>query len=327
VGRATLVLADRAVGARLARFAPFARFGPAYPVVADGALVWLAPGYVWAEAYPLSRLVAWRGEGVRYLRASLLGVVHAHSGATELFLLPDADPLGRAWAALLPGLIRPANAIPEPVLRHARYPDEQFGVQVALLRAQPPRARAAEPFWWVGPAPGDSVTRLRIRAVDDVQLEPRVAAIIEGTMRQGAQRLTVLAYPQPYALPGPSEMAGEFRAEPIPGAAVPGTVRLTPFADGAVALQAFYADSGTLAGVLLGWRGSVGRGRSVAEAMGHVRPVTPPGMLPGGVDALAAARAAFLRLDSARAAGDWKAFGDAWDALRRALLRNRDSNP
>jgi hypothetical protein len=50
-------------------------------------------------------------------------------------------------------------------------------------------------------------------------------------------------------------------------------------------------------------------------------------MLPGGVDALAAARAAFLRLDSARAAGDWKAFGDAWDALRRALLRSRDSNP
>jgi hypothetical protein len=171
------------------------------------------------------------------------------------------------------------------------------------------------------------VTRLRIRAVDDVQLEPRVAAIIEGTMRQGAQRLTVLAYPQPYALPGPSEMAGEFRAEPIQGAAVPGTVRLTPFADGAVALQAFYADSGTLAGVLLGWRGSVGRGRSLVEAMGHVRPVTPPAMLPGGVDALTAAREAFRRLDSARAAGDWKAFGDAWDALRRALLRGRDSNP
>jgi hypothetical protein len=34
---------------------------------------------------------------------------------------------------------------------------------------------------------------------------------------------------------------------------------------------------------------------------------------------LAEARAAFLALDSARSAGDWAAFGRAWDALRRAL--------
>jgi uncharacterized membrane protein (UPF0182 family) len=327
VGRATLVLSDRAIGARLARFAPFARFGAAYPVVADGTLLWLAAGYVWAEAYPLSHSIRWRRDVVRYLHASLLGVVDAHTGSTVLFLLPDADPLSRAWAALLPGLVRPASAIPPAVLPHIRYPHEQFTAQVALLRAQAGRALPAEPFWWVGPAPGDSAVRLRLRAVDEVLREPRVAAIIEGTMRQGFQRLTVLEYAQPYVLPGPSELAREFRTAPTQGDAIPGTVRLIPFADGAVALQTFYADSGAVAGVALGWRGAVGWGRSLAEALGGVRPVTPAVVLPRAVDALAAARDAFRRLDSARAVGDWKAFGDAWDSLERALRRSRDSSP
>lgn len=326
VGRATIVLADRAIGTRLARYAPFARFDPAYPVVADGRLLWLASGYVSAEAFPLSRRITWRGDDVRYLRAGLLGLVDAHTGATELFLLPDADPLSRAWATLLPGLVKQASAIPPAVLRHVRYPYEQFLEQVKLLRAEPGRARPAEPFWWVGPAPGDSAVRLRLRAVDEVLLEPRVAGIIEGTMRQGVQRLTVLAYPQPYVLPGPSELAREFRTEPTRDTVVEGIVRIVPFADGAVALQAFYA-SGTLAEVALGWRGAVGRGRSLAEAMGRVQPVVPPMAPAGAADALAAARAAFRRLDSARAAGDWKAFGDAWESLQRALAANRDTSP
>ncbi len=327
VGRATVVLAYRAVGARLARFAPFARFGAAYPVVAGERLLWLASGYVSAEAFPLSQRITWRGDDVRYLRAGLLGLVDAHTGATELFLLPDADPLSRAWAALLPGLVQRASAIPPAVLRHVRYPHEQFIKQVALLRAEAGRARPAEPFWWVGPAPGDSAVRLRLRAVDEVLREPRVAAVIEGTMRQGVQRLTALAYPQPYVLPGPSELAREFRSEPTRDSVIEGTVRLVPFADGAVALQAFYADSGALVGVALGWRGAVGRGRSLAEAVGRVQPVAPPVAPAGAADALAAARAAFRRLDSARAAGDWKAFGDAWESLQRALAGNRDSNP
>jgi uncharacterized membrane protein (UPF0182 family) len=307
VARTTVVLAHRAISARLARYAPFARFGAAYPVVADGALLWLATGYVWSEAYPLSRRVAWRGNGVRYLHGGLLGVVNAHSGATQVYLLPDADPLSRAWAALLPGLVQPAEAIPGTVLPHVRYPDE--------------------PFWWFGTAPGDSVGRLRLRAVDEVQIEPRVAAIVDGTMHGGVPRLTVLDYPQPYTLPGPSELGREFRAEVGPGAAVEGTVRLVPFADGAIGVETFYADSGVLTEIVLGWHGALGRGRSLEQAAASVRHVAPLPTLPGSPDALVAAREAFRRLDSARAKGDWRAFGEAWDALRRALFRGRDTSP
>jgi hypothetical protein len=39
----------------------------------------------------------------------------------------------------------------------------------------------------------------------------------------------------------------------------------------------------------------------------------------GSLAALSDARAAFLALDSARLAGDWEAFGRAWESLRRAL--------
>jgi hypothetical protein len=92
-----------------------------------------------------------------------------------------------------------------------------------------------------------------------------------------------------------------------------------------VAIQTFYTDSGTVADVALGWRGAVGRGPTLAAAILQVRPVTAghPPLSPAG--ALEAAREWFRRLDSARAAGDWRAFGEAWTGLRGVLLPAPDS--
>ncbi len=338
VGPETLVLSDRAVGGRLARYAPFARFGAAYPVIADGTLLWAAAGYVSSETYPLSAPVEWRGRVVRYLRAGIVGVVNAQSGETAVYLLPDADPLSRAWATLASDIVQPVAAVPPAVLRALRYPDELFRAQLDLLRRTDWRpgneggvARVPEPYWWVGPAVADSVTRLRLRAVVEVQLEPRVAAIVEGTVVDGAPQLQVTAYPEPLTLPGPSELVQEFVGGVSEEAAIPGPLKLAAFEDGAIGVQAFYAGPDAnggpprLAEVAVGWRGAVGHGSTLPAALRRVQVARPaPDATPGR---WADAREWFERLDAARAAADWTAFGEAWAALRQILIQRGDSAP
>jgi len=323
----SVVVVERAVASRLARFAPMARFGAAYPVVANHRLVWLSPGYVAAEGYPLSAPVVWRGRRVRYLQVGLIGTVDAATGATEVYLTPAADPVSQAWARLVPGLIRPAAQLPPAIAVHVRYADELFGAQLQLLRDRPGRARAAEPQWRVGTAVGDTTVRLRLQAVDEVQLDARVAGVIEGSVVQGLPHLRVLRYPEPYALSGPSELESGFRSAAPAGAAIGGAVRLVPFEDGAVSVQAFYADSGTLAGVVAGWRGMVGRGQNAAEALEHLQESGSGSPAPVAGTPFEAAREWFQRLDRARAEGDWRAFGDAWAGLRAALGLDREASP
>jgi uncharacterized protein len=323
----SVVVVERAVASRLARCAPMARFGAAYPVVADRRLVWLSPGYVAEEGYPLSSPVVWRGRRVRYLQVGLIGTVDAATGATAVYLTPDADPVSQAWARLVPGLIRPAEALPAALAIHVRYAEELFGAQLQLLRDRPGRARAAEPQWRVGPAVGDPTVRLRLQAVDEVQLDARVAGVVEGSVVRGRPRLRVLRYPEPYALAGPSELESGFRNAAPAGAPIGGAVRLVPFADGAVSVQAFYADSGTLAGVVAGWRGMVGRGANAAEALQHLQAQGSGSPAPVAGTPFEAAREWFQRLDRARADGDWRAFGDAWAGLRAALGLDREPTP
>lgn len=316
----SLVVAVRAVAARLARCAEFARFGAAWPAVVNGRLVWLAWGYVAAEAYPLGTPVVWRGRAVRYLRAGILGTVDAATGIVRLYLAPHADPVSRAWQRALPDVVLPSSAIPPGLRAAQRYPEESFTAQLQVLRAAAGRARPAEPYWWAGPAAGDSTWRLRLRAVDEVQIESRVAAVLEGVMRDGEPVLRVLRYPEPFTLAGPSEMERTFAGAAPGGSAVGGRLRLLPFEDGALAVQTFYADSGTVAGVVTGWRGATGVGVGMVQALRGIGPSVRPS--PGAaapVVSVEAAREWFLRLDRARVAGDWEAFGEAWAGLRASL--------
>jgi len=314
----SVVVTERSVAARLARYAPFAAFGTAWPVIVDGRMLWVAWGYVAREIYPLGTAVGWRDERVRYLRAGFLGTVDAATGVTRVYLARGADPLSRAWQGVLPELVAGWDSVPAALSGQLRYPEELFNAQVQLLRGQARRARVAEPYWWVGTAPGDTAVRLRVRAVDEVALEPRVAAVIEGVLERGQPRLRVLSYPEPYALAGPSEIEAEFAAAAPGGATIPGRLRVVPFDDGAVALQAFYADSGTFMGMVAGWQGSVGTGATPLEALRHVSARGDATSIPGATP-FEAAQEWFRRLDRARSEGDWTAFGTAWNGLRRAL--------
>ena len=316
----SVIVTERSVAGRLARYAPFARFGPAWPVVLEGRLVWAAWGYVAAAGFPAAPAVEWRGERVRYLRAGFLGTVDAASGVTQVYLAPKADPLSRAWQGLLPDVVLSAQRMPADLDGRLRYPEELFRAQLQVLTAAE-RARPAEPYWWVGSAPGDTVVRLRLRAVDEVRVvrfEPRVAAVVEGVLEEEVPRVRVLRYPEPYTLAGPSELDSVF-ANAAPGElSTPGQMRLVPYEDGALAQQSFYTDSGTFVATVVGWRGVVGTGATVLDALRHLT-VRPDTAALAGVTSYEAARAWFRRLDQAREAGDWEAFGEAWEGLRESL--------
>lgn len=312
-----VVVAERSVANRLARYAPFATFGAAWPAIVDGRLLWAAWGYVARDLYPYGSAVTWRGERVRLLRAGFLGTVDAASGATRVYLARKADPLSQAWRTVLPDLVQPPESVPPPLLGQLRYPEELFGAQTQLLRQGAGRARVADPYWWVGTAPGDTASRLRLRLIDEVYLEPRVAALIEGVVIRGQPRVRVLRYHEPYALPGSSEIAREFAAAGPAGAAGAGMLRLAPFDDGAAAFQSFYDTTGTFLGVVAGWPGTVGLGATALEALRQASPRPEADVT--GASPYEVAREWFRRLDRARADGNWTAFGAAWDGLRQAL--------
>src|SRR5439155_1064019 len=153
-----VLLWRRDVAERLARLAPFARFDVPVPLVADGALWWIAYGYVGVEAFPLARPVEWQGRGVRYLRADFLGAVSAATGKTLLYLAPGGDSLAQAWARRYAPLVRPLDSLPPSLRAQLPYPRLAFrtaATQVTRSRADTaswtPRPR--EQFELVAPSP------------------------------------------------------------------------------------------------------------------------------------------------------------------------------
>jgi hypothetical protein len=334
------LLWHRAVTRRLDEYAPFARFGSPYPVVADGRLFWAAWGYVSAQAFPLSVATQWRDGEVCYLRASLLGVVEAQSGATGVYLLADPDPLSAAWARLLPDIVRPLDRLPRALRLHLRYPDELFAVQQSLV-AGPPAAAAearpagrpppgvASPGWLVGTFPGDDTIRLRLRGVLE-QGDPAVlAAVLDGHVQGAAPVLRVARLAEPRVQPGPSQFAAASLAglEP-PGGGV-GPVTTLVFPEGVVMFRSLFAAPDSQGGpprlqeVVAGSGGALGRGSGPAAAARDLASAVRLGG--GGRAGWVEARQWFERMDAARRAGDWAAFGRAYERLRRLLRAPGDT--
>lgn len=347
VPAASRILWRRAVVERLDRYAPFARFGVPYAVVADGRLLWLAAGYVRAPAFPLSILASWRGEPVRYLRAGFVGVVDAHSGATAVFLLEPGDPIAAAWARLAPDIVRPADRLPPEVREHVRYPVELFHLQVALLlrdtsaglpvlpaRRAPgigPGAtaavpRPAAPLWMIAAFPGDSAPRLRLRAAVERGDPPLLAMVVDGVVREGRPTLETIRLAPPLVHPAPMEVGPASAAD---GATFVGPAKPLVFADALVTVRSLYASAEAaeavprLTEITVGLGPVVGRGRSLAEALRRAQLAlrSPPSRGAQWADL----RDWFDRLETARAAGDWAAFGRAYEQLRRLLGVPRDT--
>jgi hypothetical protein len=238
-----------------------------------------------------------------------------------VYLAPGADPVSRAWAALTDPLIRPAGALPGAVLAALRYPDELFRVQVALARQAAGAAlRSTEPHPTVGRGLADTVVRHRLRAALE---DDRLRVLLDGTMTPEGPRLDRVRLLDSASVFGTLPLAQSFARGAASLAAIPGPLKLAVGPLGIVGIQTYYADPGApgvppwVAEVSVGWRGVVGRGPSLALAAARVAAVAPE--RPAEADLLPTLREWFDRLDRARSAGDWEAFGVAWERLRGLL--------
>jgi hypothetical protein len=336
-------------GDRLERLAPFADWSAPTARVIDGELVWLLDGYLASGTFPLTGRVTWRSRRVGSVRAAFLGTVNAESGAARVYLQPGADALAATWSKLSEGVVEPASAIPEPVLRAAPYPADWFRIQAQQLERAPwkagsvsgtPAQGASEiPPPQVGWAP-DTSGPLAISTFE-LPGERRLSAVLTGARHDGRNQLTLVRLDSSGTLPVAGVLRNRWGNFPSydalsdsiredGGKLEPGPLRVEIGPGGPVAYQGYFAlrpSGGTvLAWVSVAAPNRLGAGRTVKEAWSNLLGATVPAP-PGSAQAgrLDEARRWMEQADSALRAGDWSEFGRAWSSLRNILGLPLDS--
>lgn len=333
---------DLAPRSRLERLAPFASWDTPQPIVYRGALAWVAHGYLASRRFPGSSRVSEPGGELGSLEAGFIGVVEAATGATALYLAPDAGPQSRNWSAITQGMIRPAAELPPGVASLLPYPARLFEAQSRVLEQEPWRAGSLAgraPDGTGDPAPPTSVWAggSGFELVTGYQSgeDRRVRTLLVGRIGEAGARLALVRLSEGGSLPGPSTAQATWDRFPsyeqIQDSIVRqgerferGPWRILPRGEAPLAYQPWYAVSPagrvTLPYVALAQGTQVGAGRSFGDAWDNLRGTgapLPPGF--GPVTPLEEARRWMLRADSALHAGDWEGFGRAFGALRQSL--------
>jgi hypothetical protein len=214
-------------------------------------------------------------------------------------------------------------------LRDASGPEQLSPIGQPTLQDGTP----LELFWWVGGTPRDTVARLRVVAAFETGDPPALVALVDGTMVDGTQVLTLTRLQPPYDVEGPSLLPRRLALLRPPGlTGVDGIVRTVVVGDGVLKFQMLYSAAADafdspprVAEVGVGWGNVVGRGATLQDAL------TALATRSGGTDATFSrwgeARRWFRRLDSARQSGDWNAFGRAYEELKRLLGEGREPAP
>jgi uncharacterized membrane protein (UPF0182 family) len=131
------LLFRRSIAERVQTLFPFLLWDDdAYPVIANGEIIWLCDGYTFSRNYPYSKPFFSRDAPLRrfnYLRNAVKVTVHAYTGEVKAYIADESDPIIRAYARAFPGLFQPMKAMPEEIKAHIRYPLDMFSVQAKLL--------------------------------------------------------------------------------------------------------------------------------------------------------------------------------------------------
>jgi hypothetical protein len=334
---------------RLGRLAPFADWGAPTARIIDGELVWLVDGYLTSGTFPLTHRVTWRERKVGSVGAAFLGTVNAESGDARVYLQPGADALAATWSRVSDGVVEPASAIPESVLRAAPYPADLFRAQVQQLERVPWKAGTMSSSTVQGvsesPPPqtswaADSSGPILVTTFESTG-DRRVSAILMGSRNEGRTQLTLVRLDSAATLPvravlenrwarfqSYSALSDSIREDG--GKLVAGPVRFELGPGGPVAYQAYFAHRPS-GGMVLAWvsvaaPNRLGAGRTLKEAWSNLLGATVPAP-PGSAQAgrLDEARRLMQHADSALKIGDWSEFGRAWGSLRNILGLPLDS--
>ncbi len=131
------LLFRRSIAERVQTLFPFLLWDEdAYPVIANGEIIWMCDGYTYSRHYPYSKPVILRHHAPRrlnYMRNAVKVTVHAYTGEVKAYIVDESDPIIRAYARAFPGLFQPMQAMPDEIKAHIRYPLDMFSVQAKLL--------------------------------------------------------------------------------------------------------------------------------------------------------------------------------------------------
>jgi len=323
--------------------------------------VWLTDGYLASPRYPLATHFRWRDEDVNYLTAPYVAAVDAEHGATRLYLRPGAAAFAASVARSEGIEPLPHDSLPSELSAQLGYPAALLGAQATVL-ARFGRDSAGAPVEWalahrdtvargdlshIEPAYGlldlgDGVRPCLVLPLSDRGGNRLTALVVGGQDDSGAARLRVLTldgeFPTPLAVGLRLSRATAALAINAAAAQTDGTVRhgaVVPVpVGGTVAyVAAVFATERRTArpmtlraiGVASGTRAGFGLDAREA-ALAAARGEASAGSLTGA-EALQAARAAFLALDSAVRGADWTQFGRAYTQLRRALNLDTSVQP
>ncbi|MBV8808088.1 MAG: UPF0182 family protein [Acidobacteriaceae bacterium] len=101
----------------------------------SGRLMWIADGYMSSYAHPYSReLEVANVQTVNYIRNSVKATIDAYTGEVNLYVFAPGDVLIQAYERLFPNLFKPADAMPEDLRAHVRYPEMLFDAQAEIYR-------------------------------------------------------------------------------------------------------------------------------------------------------------------------------------------------
>ncbi len=315
---------------------------------------------------------------INYIRNSVKAVVDAYDGSVTLYAWDDKDPILRAWSSAFPGVVKPKSAIPTDLRAHMRYPEDLFKVQRFMLAkyhvTQPKTFYEGSDQWAVPQDPTDKAQkqppyRLSVKtpsggakpvfsltSVYVPQKRENLAAFIsvDADAAQGDYgKIRILRLPGSTQIPGPSQIANQFGADPeIQNArlafsrtnskVVDGNLLTLPVGDGLLYVQPLYTlrESGegrypVLRYVLVSFGKDVGFGPTLTTALDDVlgkinpdnAPVGEPGTTPpgggteqppsGDVQALLQqAETAFNDAQKALQDGDLAAYAEATNRAR-----------
>ncbi|MEX2571363.1 MAG: UPF0182 family protein [Gemmatimonadota bacterium] len=132
------VVYRRQVVERVRAVAPFLRVSPdrsVYPVIHEGHIVWVVDAYTTSASFPLSAVIGFEGQGVRYVRNSVKATVDALTGEVRLYAADVADPILTTYSRIFPGLVRPLDEMPAGLRTHLRFPVPLMNLQAQVLGA------------------------------------------------------------------------------------------------------------------------------------------------------------------------------------------------
>lgn len=143
------VLFYRHIRERVQNVAPFLAFdGDPYLAIIDGRLVWIMDSYTTSSMYPYSQVTdfgsrslmrgdttgpAFTGRG-NYIRNSVKATIDAYNGTITLYVWDEEDPIIQAWRQIFPDAFEDAEAMPEDLRAHVRFPEDLFRIQTDLYR-------------------------------------------------------------------------------------------------------------------------------------------------------------------------------------------------